>query len=243
MNRPKNTAATVIAVIVAVVLLVGLTLAARVIFQGAVRDANYDWNSYDVTGQFRDLELHSTSCDLYLYPSDDGRCTVYYSGAKGVSADIRVEDGVLCVTETDGRNWFRRLLSGEPEYPYISVYLPGESYGDLYAATVSGDIDITDCLAFGNVTLSSTSGEIWLFDTAADTITLETVSGGISLYNAAADDFTISSVSGSISATLTGAMNFDLSSTSGSVYAPAPDRTAGPFRATTVSGSIWINVD
>lgn len=243
MNRTRNSAATVIAVIVTVVILLAASLFLRVVFRGVVRDAGSAWNRADVTGEFRSLDLRTVSCDLYLYRSDDGRCTVYYSGWKGGGAETAVEDGVLRVTETDHRAWFQRLLGGRSEDSYISVYLPGDRYDALAAETVSGDIDITDSLVLGTVTLSTTSGDVWVYDAAADSLSIQTVSGGVSLYETAADSIELDTVSGDVSVTLKEDMNYDLHTTSGNIYAPVPDRDAGPFRVTTVSGDIWVGVE
>lgn len=243
MNRTRNTFATVLAVLVVALLLVGGTLLLRGLARSLVSEAEYDSGRYDVTGEFTAVSVSAPTSDIYLYRSDDGRCTVFYSDTRGYTAATEVRDGVLYVTERDERSWLDKLTPGIDDYTAISVYLPETALCDLTLETVSGDVSVSDELAFASFRLTTVSGDVWLSNIRADRFDIENTSGDVSLYDTYADAYDLSTVSGDISVTLPASMDFDLHSTSGSVYAPVPDRTAGRFEAETVSGDIWVFLD
>lgn len=123
----------------------------------------------------------------------------------------------------------------------ISIHAGVE--GTLTVETDSGDIYISDVKAQA-MTVRSRSGELALDTvTASGPTTLTTDSGDVWLWDCDGDSFTITTDSGDVSATFLSGKNFVASTGSGSMQVPTPDRSAGLCSVETGSGDIWLNVE
>ena len=200
----------------------------------------------------RQAEIHSLSCDVKIFPSEDGQCRVEYSGSRTHSCAAEMKNGTLTVTE---KKRLPRIFAAfwGPDTK-LTVYLPEGA--DLSLSTVSGDLILTGDRTAGAAAFESVSGDISIEDLRCGTLTVSTVSGEVELTDAAAEEnaafqavsgdialmgfeggeTVIETISGDVAAFDSDMADLDVSTTSGDVTLEL--LTGKDYDVSTVSGEV-----
>lgn len=222
------------------------------------RVSGYEQKTVDLVDTFTSVRIENVDANVYLLPSEDGKCSVIYDETDRSTHHVKIGDGTLVVERK--RSWldsFGFFMSA----PKLTVYLPEAEYREIYAHTVSGSvrmeglncgsldlqttsgkIRLSNVNVKGDAALKCVSGSIKLTSVQAGSLSARTTSGSIRLEGVDAEDMEMRSVSGSIKGELFSAKSYEASSVSGRVRVPESVPGAGLCRASTTSGSITISV-
>ncbi len=157
----------------------------------------YTQKTYNIEEDFTKISIDGAECDIRLIPSDDDRTTIQCSESDKIYHNVKVENDTLKIIRIDSRKWFEHfgIYWAKME---ISVHLPKDEYDELYAKTLSGNIDIPENFKFAEANVVSTSGDVNFSAEAANKIEIQSVSGDIHATNISADELKIQATSGDI---------------------------------------------
>lgn len=142
----------------------------------------YVTNTYEVGESFRHISIETITADIVLAPSPDGMCKVVCNEEEKLLHSVSVKDDTLTVNVKDDKAWYEYIgiHFGQPK---ITVYLPGDVYGNLSVKATTGDVDISKDFQFGSVDVSVTTGDIQAENLAAASLDLAVTTGDVSLRN------------------------------------------------------------
>lgn len=170
-----------------------------------------------------------------LYPRNrrnySGSVDFTVSVPTGASATLRSVSGDVRVTNVRGE-LRAESISGE-------VITSGATRLSL-VKSVSGDIEVTDAAAEGEVTVSSVSGTVMARGLKARSLDLGSVSGDVVLTNVTADRATVKTVSGNVeyAGPLARSGRYEMTAHSGNVRLAVSGTTGFEVEATTFSGDV-----
>lgn len=174
-----------------------------------------EMRSEKISESFDRIRITGVDADVRILPAEDGDCRIDYSEGNGMECRISVSGGTLEVNRVDARKWYERFGVFFWEDSFITVYLPDKEYSELFAKTVSGDLELASGLAFGSAELISTSGEIECFAGVRNALSVKTVSGDMEVQNVSSASLDANTTSGEIHVQNIRAASFSLSSVSG----------------------------
>lgn len=171
--------------------------------------------SYTPEGEFNSIYISAADGDVEFYVSDDGKCRIECMENDNVKHRAEITGGTLNILrESEG---VFGINFGFDETCDIRVYLPENSYRDLYVESASGDVFVPRGIDFSQVRIytksgdaevksscdelllvQTVSGEIDIEDVYSSSVSLSTTSGDISTENFKADSLLLNSVSGEI---------------------------------------------
>ncbi|MBQ4093146.1 MAG: DUF4097 family beta strand repeat protein, partial [Firmicutes bacterium] len=216
-----KTATKIWLIIAAVLVIVG-----SVVFIGAM--AASDWklngldnqtfetNSYDIAEEFHSISVDTSTADIILKPSDSETAKVVCFEDRKTKHSVNVQEGTLMIHETDNRSWFDFISLFRLDYPEITIYLPESTYASLSAETDTGDIEIPQNFTFGNIMVTSDTGDITCCASAEKLLELETDTGSLYAEAISAMEMKLNTDSGDIMAkTISCAGNMNIDSDTG----------------------------
>ena len=203
MNQSKKRALIFAAVCIVLGFVISFSTA-------AVRD--FDWVSlgtsislnknakHIVSEAFENIRVESSSGDIHILPSSDGKCSIVGMEGEELVIQAEVQSKTLSVRRVDRRPWYNNIgfFVGRADDESITVYLPEESYKDLAISTASGDIHVSDAFQFDTAQVSSSSGELSFLAKVGGQLSLRSVSGDIRFTDSEAETLIVSSTSGDI---------------------------------------------
>lgn len=163
----------------------------------ALNTLRLETNAYTVNEHFANIYIDGAECDVRFLPSTDGGCQVICTEGDKIRHTVGVENGTLTVQRIDERKWYEHIgiYWGRMQ---IVVYLPAEEYGSLFVRSLSGDIELSEPFAFGEVQIENTSGNVRYTAPTKESISIKTVSGDIYVGGTSAKRCDVSSTSGDI---------------------------------------------
>lgn len=180
---------------------------------------NNQTDSYQVDGEYTNIEAHIGSYDLVLSPHSGDTTEVNISGSDANISKINVGlDGDTLVISMnssgiDFSSWITWIMN-RGQHTVVNVTVPDKVYQKLAIGMTSGSAESVGISA-KNVELSTTSGDLKYLqpDFTTDSLTIKTTSGSITALNAATKSYDIRATSGDISvSSLTGTGNIRVSS-------------------------------
>jgi DUF4097 and DUF4098 domain-containing protein YvlB len=149
----------------------------------------------------------------------------------GASASVRTVSGDVRVTNVKGE-LRAESVSG-------SVLTSGATRLSL-VKSVSGDVEVTDAAADGDVSVSTVSGNLTARGVKARALDLGTVSGDVVITNVTCDRATVKTVSGNVeySGPLVRTGRYEMSAHSGSVRLAVTSTSGFELEATTFNGDV-----
>jgi hypothetical protein len=176
-------------------------------------------NRVEVRTQYPRRRNYSGSVDYTIAMPSGASATLH-----SVSGDVRVTNvkGELRAESVSGD----MMTSGATQLSLVK--------------TVSGDIDVTDAAAAGEVTVSTVSGTLTARGLKARSVDLNSVSGDVIVTNVATERATVKSVSGNVEYNGALARNgrYEMTTHSGDVRLAVTDATGFELEATTFSGDV-----
>lgn len=110
-------------------------------------------------GNFSEIEAESSTSDIRILPSENGKASIEWSGRPGsMKLEVKVRNGKLSVEEKHRFPLFRffSISSGKS---VITVYLPQKSYSGIDVQSDTGDISVRG-LSAQKLSMESDTGNI-----------------------------------------------------------------------------------
>ena len=144
---------------------------------GLVRTSDYAEKKYDISGDYKEIDLELKEMDLAIMRSEDDEThfTCYENDKTAFQTGISGKK--LVITEKLKNNLINFNLGMGPKA--CVLYLPGDKYEDLDASLGSGDIDISEEFTFDDVKIKTGSGDITLKGIKASDVKIESGTGNV----------------------------------------------------------------
>lgn len=193
---------------------------------------------YDITEPFLHIEVEELDANVRLLPSENGTCRVDCTIDTGFSYTVAVEKETLTISFVDQRKWYERI--GILANRELDIYLPEQTYVNLYLHTISGEIRVPDTFTFFRATLESTSGDITFEAVTENGLKIRTTSGDVLATGGKGGNVDMGTTSGDIHVSNTFPEKLSVHSISGDV---ALNKVAVDSLATvaTTSGEIRLS--
>lgn len=158
----------------------------------------YETNEYEINEAFKNISIDTSTTDIILLPSEDGKAKVVAYEEEKINHTAKVEDGTLKIEITDSRNWYEKLRLFNFDSSKLTVYLPKASYESLKIDSSTGDICV-DGAFYAEMNIKASTGDIELLDAACiGKISIEVSTGDISASTVTCNEFTATGSSGDI---------------------------------------------
>ncbi len=225
---------------------VSLTVAGALIFTGAMCAMNWDFsslstieyvtNTYEITEEFKDLAIKTSTSNVTVLPSPDGICRVECHEDVTITHSVYVDGETLRIVEQDERAWYENI-NIDSNTASITVYLPGGTCRSLSINSSTSDAMLKG-LNLSSISFKLTTGDITITDTVlTSNIWLRGSTGDVNMENVICKGITSTAGTGDIALdNVTATEKFDITRTTGTV---SLDNSAAPeIRAETSSGEV-----
>ena len=155
-------------------------------------------NYYEITDPFTSIDIDTETSDVYLVPSEDGKCSVECVEMKNLKHTASVKDGKLKIKLNDTRKWYEHIgivFSSTK----ITLSIPKGEYERLTANGSTGDVNIPSELSFESIDVTSSTGNININSSASGKITARATTGSVSLEGLSASSVDVSVSTGDVS--------------------------------------------
>ena len=149
---------------------------------------------------FSNIQIKSKTGSVRFYVSSDRSAKVVWSGSKNTKLTVETNWGTLSVVEKYKLPWFLRptALFDSSE---IQVWLPKESYKELYARSDTGSIMIPSGFSFDKADINTDTGSIDFRSGVRDDLKINSDTGRITVSGIKPGNMRLNSDTGEISAT------------------------------------------
>jgi DUF4097 and DUF4098 domain-containing protein YvlB len=224
MNSFKRIILTVAAVCTVVGSVTALWALSRMGWQiGELETVTFSEKTTAIDTDFDNIQIAEINANISLYPSEDGECKVVFTETEHLTFDIQNDGGTLKIEQKDDSKWYERFGVIVSDTYYLKLYLPKAQYSELTVAVISGDVNLPAGFSFGDINISTVSGDITLDKCDGATIDIATVSGDVKAH-------------------LLTDKTFHIDTDSGTVNVPESVSGAGDCRIDTTSGDILVTV-
>ena len=116
-------------------------------------------NTYDLNGNFADIDISLQTADLSFVATTDGTAKVVCVETEKVYHVVKEEDGKLNITYVDATKWFERIFNFGFDKRSVTIYLPTYSFENLKVRSSTGDITIPNDFGFANLDIELSTGD------------------------------------------------------------------------------------
>ena len=134
--------------------------------------------TYEINGEFDELDLELEEADFNLYLSTDGTNKALCLEKENISFNVEVVNNTLKIKENN-KKVIEFINISNPE---ISLFLTKNTFNKLNLNYDTGDIDIPDAFTFNNVIIKGHTGDINFMGKVNDNLDIELSTGNISVY-------------------------------------------------------------
>ena len=166
---------------------------------------NYGWsfekyttNTYTIDDGFGDISVNTTTADVDFRMSEDGECKIVCYEREKVKHSVKVTNGVLNITEQDGRAWYDYISIFSFETQKITVYLPSSGYCNLKVNVSTGNVDVAKDFRFENINIEGSTGDTKCAASALAEVKLKRSTGNIYFDGFSANSIDISTSTGDV---------------------------------------------
>ena len=192
MRAHKKLLRTGIMLLVAGLIISGISFAALGFDIRALSTANFVTNEHEINDSFENISIKGDTADIAFVQSEDGKCRVVCFEDEKEPHRVSAESGTLTI---EHKKKIKLYISIVPDRPKVTVYLPEKAYKALSVDTDTGDVSIPDAFTFENVGIKTDTGDIDMSASAGD-VTLKTDTGSIRLHDMTADTLSLSTDTG-----------------------------------------------
>lgn len=161
----------------------GLMMASVFLFGISFADmetGKYVTNEYADLGEVRGIAIDTDTADVSFLPSEDGTCRVVCHEETRAKHSVQLTDGLLSVKIHSTRKWYD-FINVSFESASVTVYLPAGIYETLSVKTDTGDVRVPDKFSFGELDISTDTGDIVCNGAVTGNVTLATDTGDVHL--------------------------------------------------------------
>ena len=226
-----------------------LVLAGCILFAGTMSVLGWDFaklstvsletNTHEISEVFKNISVTTDNADIEIIRSDDGKCRVVCREEEKAKHTVTAVNGTLTVEINEQKSWYD-YIGFYFASPKITIYLPEKEYGTLSVHTGGGSAEIPKDLAFESADISLDTGNIDFFASARKAVKIKTTAGNIFIKDTAADSLDLSVTTGSVTAsgvTCTGDIAVGISTGE----ADLTDISCKSFISDGATGSIALN--
>ena len=156
----------------------------------------YETNTYEFSDPINNISILTDTADI-LFVHGGSKSMVVCQESKSMRHQVTVTDGTLTISQSDDLHWTDHIgiSTGAPK---ITVYLPDTQYQHLLIAENTGDIHIPEDFSFHSVEITTSTGDIENYASAAQLIKIRTSTGDIRLEALSADTISLAVSTGDI---------------------------------------------
>ncbi len=174
----------------------------------------FETNTYDIEEDFSKILLETDTAQIFVVPSEDGKCKVTCIENVKVKHSVQVENNTLTIRVTDTRKWYEHIgISFEG--PRIAVWLPETEYSDLKINSSTGDVFVLKGLCFENMDIAVSTGASVVHASVLENLKIKTSTGDIGVHNASPKTLDLSVSTGKIHVENVKCENFTSTGTTG----------------------------
>ena len=148
---------------------------------------DYGERTVEPQGVFTSVRIWETTADVSIRRAEDGVCRVELLEDRDHPHSVEIRDGVLVVEQPEKEPWgffrFRKT--------HVDLCLPEERYEALRVETGTGDVSLAGGIAWDSLTVSVSTGDLTVRDTAAGAAAFNLSTGSALLENADVQSLTL----------------------------------------------------
>ncbi len=157
----------------------------------------YETNQYEITEDFRNISVLTDTADVALAFSQDSKATVLCREQENEKHTVRVENGTLFIEVENTRSW-HDYVGFNFGTPKITVTVPQSALGSLSMQTDTGDLTVPEELSFEVIDISTDTGDVKNYASAAGEIKVKAGTGDILVENMSSGKMELSVSTGKV---------------------------------------------
>lgn len=183
-------------------MVVGLLLVLGVLFASGFQFSIFNTgklteNIYTVEGPVNQVQLQGVTENVVFAPSDNDVCKVVCNERERMMHTVSLKDGKLEIQVDDQRKWYDYIgiFFGEPS---VTVYLPAGEYERLSVSLDTGDVEVGTAHRFGDVTITTSTGDVRLYSGVQGDMNIQTSTGDIKVKGSTPRSMTLQVSTGTV---------------------------------------------
>ena len=201
------------ALIVAGLLLFGITQGMTDGDYSKLTTVAYETNEYKLAGDFYNITINTDTAEVQLRRAENGQCRVVCYEQQKVKHTVVETSDTLSITVNDTRKWYEHIILNFSK-PKITVYLPDGTYGALRVETDTGVVQIGPDSSFESIDIFNHTGTVDNAASATGNVHIRTTTGHIFAHSLSAKTLQLSATTGQVSvwdAQIAGNVSIDIS--------------------------------
>ena len=150
-------------------------------------------NTYDVTESFESITIDVKTDEIYIQPSEDGKCHVVCEESDKFYHQVSVTNNTLMITTVDETSWTDWIGRSSE----VWVYLPEKAYLSLDIHSSTGKAIIQSNIFFDSITVDASTGDV-MVSSSSKKIDIKVSTGNINLSDLSSDEISLKTSTGRI---------------------------------------------
>lgn len=196
MSTTKKWIIAAVVMLVAGVLICGITFANFGLDLHKLSTVEYETNTYEVKEDFRNITIKADAEDITLIPSSDGACKVVCLEEKDDPHQVSVQGDTLTICRKEKQKIQFFNIGIITESPKIEVYLPNDTYQALSVDADTSDVNIPKDFTFESISVTLDTGDIECQACAITDVSMKTDTGRITISEISASEMKLTSDTG-----------------------------------------------
>lgn len=157
-------------------------------------------NTHEITADFSDILIDSTTADIIFKQTDDNKCRVECYEDSKEKHSVSVQNGALSIKTVSEKAWYD-YIGINFNSPKVTIYLPKTEYKTLAINEDTGDVEIPKDFKFESIDIVLSTGDVSLAADVSGLIKTKTDTGDIKIEDISAGALKLSVSTGHITAT------------------------------------------
>ena len=132
----------------------------------------YQTNNYEITQDFSNILVESSTANIVFVKSTDGKCKVDCYKKEKLIHVVEVVDDTLTIKANDKRKWYD-YVGIDFDIEVVTVSLPETSYNNLVVNSNTSDVQIPSGFNFNSINVTVSTGDITTKATTVDGIKIK----------------------------------------------------------------------
>lgn len=158
--------------------------------------ANYITNKYEITENFDNIVIDTSTCDIVILPSTNNKNEVEIYEDELVTHLYELKDSTLYLKEKDTRKWYEKIGFGGNTI--MKIYLVDSYYNKLNINASTSDIKIYENINFTEINIDSSTSDVEINKCVSEKINILVSTGDIELSNITVNELNLTASTGDI---------------------------------------------